>query len=133
LHYNPAGQLAEVVMPEVVPTGLEPGHLRDIIAQLKQMPLAEPEGGPFTQKVWKKLAGIRWGTAKTYLEIATALGNPKASRAVGNACGTNRLLLVIPCHRVIASAGMGGFRAGLEWKAKLLELESESEQVVTAL
>jgi O-6-methylguanine DNA methyltransferase len=61
----------------------------------------------------------------TYRELASAVGSPRASRAIGNACAQNRLLIVVPCHRVLAESGLGGFRLGLAWKRRLLELESE--------
>jgi O-6-methylguanine DNA methyltransferase len=65
---------------------------------------------------------------KTYGEIAAALGKPGAARAVGNACGANPLPLYIPCHRVVAGNGLGGFTSGLAWKRALLKAEGWNEE-----
>jgi methylated-DNA-[protein]-cysteine S-methyltransferase len=81
-------------------------------------------GTPFQQAVWRACAKIPWGQTRSYGELAGAAGHPNAARAVGAAMGANRLLLVVPCHRVIASDGsLGGFGAGLPVKAALLRLE----------
>ena len=75
---------------------------------------------PFTLSVHRCLARIPYGQTRTYGEIATALGNPNAARAVGGACGRNRILIIVPCHRVLAADSLGGFGAGLDIKKKLL-------------
>lgn len=81
-------------------------------------------GTPFQVQVWKALQGIPYGETRTYGDIARAIDNPKAVRAVGRANGANPLALAIPCHRVIAAGGgLGGFAGGLECKHFLLELE----------
>jgi len=81
-------------------------------------------GTPFQLAVWKAVAAVPYGTTTTYQGIAAAIGKPAAVRAVGNAVGANPLLLIIPCHRVITSAGApGGYRAGKENKEFLLKLE----------
>lgn len=78
----------------------------------------------FQQRVLQELAAIPWGSTRTYGEVAAAMGNPRAARAVGQACGANRIPLVIPCHRVTAAGGrLGGFGGGLDWKRRLLALE----------
>jgi O-6-methylguanine DNA methyltransferase len=82
-----------------------------------------PEGTEFQKKVWKALKKIPRGQTRTYGEIAAAIGHPKAVRAVGSACGANPLPVFIPCHRVVAAGGLGGFGRGLPWKVLLLELE----------
>lgn len=83
-----------------------------------------PKGTPFQMKVWNKLVAIPFGQTKNYKQIAIEIGNPKASRAVGNACGKNPILLLIPCHRVIASdKSLGGFSASFSLKKTLLEIE----------
>lgn len=79
--------------------------------------------GPFFIKAWKALYEIPFGEVRTYGQIAQTAGSPKAVRAAGQACGANPIVLFIPCHRVVASGGPGGFGAGLEWKTKLLKLE----------
>lgn len=74
------------------------------------------EGTEFRHKVWAKIAEIPCGEVRTYADIAQALGS--APRPVGGACGANPLPLVVPCHRVVAANGLGGFnakRGGLDW------------------
>ena len=83
-------------------------------------------GTPFQQRVWHALQQIPYGTTRTYGEIAAAIGNPRASRAVGMACNKNPLLLIVPCHRVVGANGkLVGFAYGTEAKRWLLELEVE--------
>lgn len=85
-----------------------------------------PIGTIFQKKVWAELEKIKFGKTLSYGEIAKKIKSPKASRAVGTACGKNPLPLVIPCHRVIANDGsIGGFSAGLATKRKLLALENK--------
>jgi methylated-DNA-[protein]-cysteine S-methyltransferase len=87
------------------------------------LPLA-PRGTPFQQSVWTALAQIPYGESRSYRDIARAIGNPAAVRAVGAANGRNPIPIVVPCHRVIGSNGtMTGFAGGLEAKAYLLRLE----------
>jgi len=118
------GRLLSVTLPDKVPAGLTAAHLATVIAALDQHQLATESGPPFHRKVWAKLRTIPAGKTLTYGRIAAALGNPRASRAVGQACGANPLLLTIPCHRVVGVNGLGGFACGLAWKKKLLELEA---------
>lgn len=81
-------------------------------------------GTDFQRAVWNALTKIPFGETRSYGEIAAAVGNPKAYRAVGNAVGRNPLLIVIPCHRVISgSGGIGGFSADIGIKKYLLESE----------
>ena len=78
----------------------------------------------FQWRVWQALRAIPRGETRTYGEIARAIGAPTASRAVARACATNRVSVVIPCHRVIASDGsLAGYRWGVERKKRLLERE----------
>lgn len=96
-----------------------------IAGELKEfaLPMA-PDGTPFMQKVWLELQSIPCGGTATYKEIASATGNPKASRAVGMACSRNPIPVFIPCHRVVGSDGrLTGFRGGIDLKGRLLELE----------
>jgi O-6-methylguanine DNA methyltransferase len=81
------------------------------------------ERPPFHLRVWRAMYAIPFGAVRTYGQIAAAAGSPRAVRAVGQACGSNPIVLFIPCHRVVATGGPGGFGSGLEWKRKLLELE----------
>jgi methylated-DNA-[protein]-cysteine S-methyltransferase len=81
-------------------------------------------GTPFQRKVWRALLKIPRGQTRSYAWVAKQIGQPKAVRAVANACGANRVPILIPCHRVIASDGsLGGFGGGLAMKKKLLALE----------
>jgi len=82
-----------------------------------------PQGTDFQQAVWRELKKIPRGQTRTYGEIAAAIGSPKAVRAVGSACGANPLPVFIPCHRVVAKNGPGGFGSGLPWKILLLTME----------
>jgi len=78
----------------------------------------------FQRQVWDKLRAIPYGQTVSYGDVAKALGNPGAVRAVGRACATNPVALVIPCHRVVREdQSLGGYRWGLERKKKLLERE----------
>ena len=78
---------------------------------------------PFYLRVWKALYAIPFGEVRSYAQIASAAGSPRAARAVGQACGANPIVLFIPCHRAVATNGPGGFGAGLAWKRRLLQLE----------
>ncbi len=81
-------------------------------------------GTAFQEKVWNVIASIGYGEILTYGEIAQQVSKPRAARAVGNACGSNPIPLIVPCHRVTASnGGLGGYSSGLDKKRKLLELE----------
>ncbi len=83
------------------------------------------KGTAFQQSVWQALREIPAGETRSYGELAAALGNPKASRAVGGANGANNIAVLIPCHRVIASdGGLGGYAYGTEIKRELLRRES---------
>lgn len=77
----------------------------------------------FERKVYEATRKIPPGEVRTYGEIAAAIGNAGASRAVGNALAKNPACIVIPCHRVVATNGLGGFTGGLAWKRALLRLE----------
>lgn len=81
-------------------------------------------GTDFRLRVWNALADIPYGGTVSYSGIAALAGNPKACRAAGNAVGKNPFLIVLPCHRVIASDGtIGGFSADIGIKKYLLEFE----------
>lgn len=81
------------------------------------------DGTPFTQAVCKTLARVPFGTTTTYGLLAAMAGYPGACRAVGTVMRKNRLLLVLPCHRVLAVNGLGGYACGLEKKRWLLRFE----------
>jgi AraC family transcriptional regulator, regulatory protein of adaptative response / methylated-DNA-[protein]-cysteine methyltransferase len=79
----------------------------------------------FQWRVWEELRRIPFGATRSYQEIAKAIGKPNAVRAVARACASNRLALVIPCHRVIREdKSLGGYRWGIERKDKLLQQEA---------
>ena len=83
------------------------------------------KGTDFQQRVWNALLDIPYGETRSYKQIAEAIGNPKAVRAVGMANNRNPLLIVVPCHRVIGADGkLVGYGAGIEKKEFLLRLES---------
>jgi len=87
------------------------------------LPLA-PDATPFQARVLEVLAEIPYGETRSYRDVAVAVGNPKAVRAVGGANGSNPIPIVIPCHRVIGSNGtLTGFGGGLDTKRFLLDLE----------
>lgn len=82
-------------------------------------------GTPFQQQVWKALATIAYGETWSYRDLAEAVGNPKAVRAVGLANGKNPVSIVVPCHRVVGADGnLTGYGGGLPAKQLLLELEA---------
>ncbi|NCB62140.1 MAG: methylated-DNA--[protein]-cysteine S-methyltransferase [Clostridia bacterium] len=83
-----------------------------------------PRGTEFQRRVWDALRGIPWGETRSYADIAAAVGNPKAVRAVGGANHNNPIPIFIPCHRVVGKNGsLTGYGGGLELKQKLLLLE----------
>ena len=78
---------------------------------------------PFAARVTDELLKVPYGEVISYMELAKRAGSPKAGRAVGNVMSANPLPIIIPCHRVIAANGLGGYSYGAEMKIKLLELE----------
>jgi len=122
-------RLTGVALPARPPVDLTPDALRQLCASLAARPLQFPAGAsPFRRRVWEAIRQIPLGQTVTYRELATRIGSPGAARAVGGACAANRLLLAVPCHRVVASRGLGGFALGLEWKRRLLALEAEESR-----
>ncbi len=84
----------------------------------------DPHGTAFQTAVWRTLMTIPYGTTRTYGGIAASIGRPRAARAVGMACRTNPIGLVIPCHRVVGADGsLTGYAGGLTMKARLLKHE----------
>ena len=87
------------------------------------LPLS-PHGTPFQRQVWQALRTIHYGSTCTYGQLAAAVGNPRAARAVGMANHRNPLPILIPCHRVIGSTGsLTGYAGGVERKRLLLSIE----------
>jgi AraC family transcriptional regulator of adaptative response/methylated-DNA-[protein]-cysteine methyltransferase len=109
------------------------GRLRETVSKvLKHLNGKEPHfdlavdirATAFQRQVWEKLRAIPYGQTVSYSDVAKALGKPGAVRAVGHACATNPVALVIPCHRVVREdKSLGGYRWGLERKQRLLEQE----------
>jgi AraC family transcriptional regulator, regulatory protein of adaptative response / methylated-DNA-[protein]-cysteine methyltransferase len=108
-------------------------HIEALILQIDEyfkgdrkefiLPLFMP-GTEFQQSVWHELIKIEYGTTRTYLEQAEALGKPDAIRAVAHANGLNRMSIIVPCHRVIGSDGsLTGYGGGLWRKKWLLDFE----------
>jgi AraC family transcriptional regulator of adaptative response/methylated-DNA-[protein]-cysteine methyltransferase len=112
--------------------------LESVATQIKQLlsgsaaPLNIPldlRGTAFQQMVWKELRRIPQGQTRSYTDVAKAIGKPKAVRAVANACGSNPVAIVVPCHRVVQKNGsLAGYRWGVKRKAALLEKEAVSNK-----
>ena len=93
--------------------------------QTFELPLST-QGTPFQKSVWAALMDIPYGQTRSYKDIASAVGNPKACRAVGMANNKNPIAIIIPCHRVIGADGsLVGYGSGLDKKTILLELEQK--------
>ncbi|MGD9980757.1 MAG: methylated-DNA--[protein]-cysteine S-methyltransferase [Hyphomonadaceae bacterium] len=92
-----------------------------------------PQGTEFQRKVWAALQAIPYGATRSYAQQATAIGAPKATRAVGAANGRNPIPVIIPCHRVIGANGsLTGFGGGMERKQILLDLEQGGDLLARA-
>jgi O-6-methylguanine DNA methyltransferase len=137
------GKLVDLALPETwkspqrppLLTGQEGAVGRRLVRELRAylagrrrrftVPIA-PEGSAWQRQVWAAMRRIPWGQVRTYGELARTVGKPGAARAVGAACGANTLLIVTPCHRVVAADGLGGFghkACRLDLKRKLLDIE----------
>lgn len=119
--------------------GLDQPLLRKTAAQLDEyfagirrdfdIPLTFITGTPFQRRVWQELSAIPYGETRSYADIAAAIGNPKAVRAVGMANHHNPISIIIPCHRVIGKDGsLTGYAGGLDAKTWLLAQEKSSIQ-----
>ena len=84
-------------------------------------------GSSFQKKIWKGISRVTAGETTTYGALAAATGSTGAARAVGRACNRNPLALIIPCHRIVAAKGPGGFAGDISIKLKLLELENQEK------
>jgi methylated-DNA-[protein]-cysteine S-methyltransferase len=110
--------------PEAVATGL--AQLREYFASAREsfeLALASVPATTFQRDVWAALCDIPFGEVRTYAEVAFAVGRPRATRAVGNANHANPFPIVVPCHRVVARDGLGGYGGGDAIKRFLLDLE----------
>ena len=126
-----AGLTAEFPGAAVQPGTLPQGWAKAIAAAIGARPATTPDvpldvqGTAFQWRVWKALTAIPAGETRTYAEVASAIGRPRAVRAVARACATNPVALVVPCHRVVpAAGGPGGYRWGADRKADLLAREA---------
>jgi len=96
--------------------------------EIKSLDIPYELSGTYFQKlVWRTIATIPYGETRSYKEIAMMAGHPNAQRAVGNVCNKNCLLLLVPCHRVVAAHGLGGYGGNLEAKKWLLNNEKEKQ------
>ena len=106
--------------------------VRFVLASLTETPTAATlpfhvRATAFQQRVWQALLAIPRGETRTYAQIAEAIGSPSAVRAVGTACGSNPLAVVVPCHRVLGADGrLTGYRWGTDRKKQLLHLEAHN-------
>jgi methylated-DNA-[protein]-cysteine S-methyltransferase len=120
------GHRPETAGNELLDAAVE--QLSEYFAGLREhfdLSLTIPAGTPFDRAVWAHLATIPYAEMRTYGQVAAAVGEPDAARAVGVACGRNRLVIVLPCHRVVGADGtLVGFGGGLHRKRQLLELEA---------
>lgn len=108
------------------------GHLADG-EHLPELPL-DIRASAFQSRVWQALVAIPYGSTRTYGEIAAALGQPSAARAVAHACASNPVALVVPCHRVVGAGGdLRGYRWGIARKRELLAREASAQAVLEAL
>jgi AraC family transcriptional regulator of adaptative response/methylated-DNA-[protein]-cysteine methyltransferase len=91
------------------------------------------QASAFQWKVWQELQKIPFGETRSYSDVARAIGSPKAARAVAGACASNRVAVVIPCHRVVRRSGeLGGYRWGVERKRRLVEKERSAQERSTS-
>jgi AraC family transcriptional regulator of adaptative response/methylated-DNA-[protein]-cysteine methyltransferase len=104
--------------------------LRHISGQkLNAMLPLDIQATAFQRKVWSYLQSIPFGVTRSYTDVAKAIGQPTAMRAVARACASNRIAVEIPCHRVVRENGeMGGYRWGIDRKRKLLEMEKSQSR-----
>jgi AraC family transcriptional regulator of adaptative response/methylated-DNA-[protein]-cysteine methyltransferase len=108
-------RLVDAAVGQVVKSGMHSGDA---------LPL-DLRGTAFQLRVWQALRAIPHGQTRSYSQLARELGNPNATRAVARACATNRVALVVPCHRVVGASGsLTGYRWGIERKHQLLDAES---------
>ena len=98
-------------------------------ADAPDLPPLDVAATAFQWRVWNALTRIPSGTTKSYGELAAELGVPKAARAIGRACGSNKLALIVPCHRIVREDGsLGGWRWGVDRKRELLAGEQRGGQ-----
>ena len=114
----------------------EDRELAQVLRELKEylegkrqrftVPFEQAYATPFHRQVYRTLMTVPYGHVVSYGELARLAGAPGAARAVGSAMKRNRLCLLVPCHRVVAANGIGGYNGQIEWKRRLLELEKQA-------
>lgn len=108
----------ESVVARVITAVEDPGAVPELPLDIR--------GTAFQETVWATLRAIPAGETRTYSEVAEAIGRPKAARAVAGACASNEIGVLVPCHRVVRTdGGLGGYRWGIERKARLLRRERD--------
>ena len=132
--------LIGIWLPSQATTTRGDGHdappvLKDTVTQLEEYFVGERtefdvpmdlDGTPFQKDVWTELTRIPYGKTISYGELARRVGRPKGPRAVGQANGKNPIPIIVPCHRVLASNGIGGYGGGLPMKRALLAVEGRT-------
>lgn len=134
-----AGLREDFPLAEIVREDETLGRLTDeVLARLqgkapdRNLPL-DIQATAFQRQVWEALMAIPAGETRTYGELAAEIGKPGAARAVGRACGSNRVALIIPCHRAVGANGsLTGYRWGVERKRRLLAAEADSAESLAA-
>ena len=136
LHFPQDKRGPTVVPPTTIPAQIQQWHrvtsdaVKRIVAGRSPNhfpPFDLSRGTEFQQSVWRAMTKIPFGRTSSYGELASAIGKPKAVRAVGGACGANPIPVLVPCHRVLAAnQKIGGFSSGLDRKRKLLAREGVS-------
>ncbi|MGX7677216.1 methylated-DNA--[protein]-cysteine S-methyltransferase [Plantactinospora sp. DSM 117369] len=134
VHFGPVeGALPATALPEAPDP--DTAGLPAAVAQLRAyfageltefaVPLSVRRGSEFERAVWTEMSKIPYGETRTYGEVAAAVGDPGAARAVGVACNRNPIPVIVPCHRIVGAGGkLVGFGGGLPRKRQLLELEA---------
>lgn len=122
LHLVPAG--SRIPAP-ASPSNVSAIHWLDCYFSGREpdfIPPLEPQGTLFQRRVWQELLKVPYGQTITYGELARRIGC-RSAQAVGQALNRNPIAIIVPCHRVVAASGLGGYAYGLEIKRKLLNLE----------
>jgi methylated-DNA-[protein]-cysteine S-methyltransferase len=125
LSYRPIPDAEERETPLLKRAAVQLSEYFDGRRRIFDLPL-DPRGTAFQKSVWSALQDIPYGETRSYKDIACAVGNPKACRAVGMANNKNPIAVIIPCHRVIGADGtLVGYGGGLDIKQALLDLEKK--------
>jgi methylated-DNA-[protein]-cysteine S-methyltransferase len=144
VHFGPVEGAVPADFDPAVPADFDPAvvrgtvgdaRLRAVVGELRSyfageltaftVPLSVRRGSDFERAVWREMSQIPYGGMRTYGEVAAAVGEPGAARAVGVACNRNPIPVIVPCHRIVGAGGkLVGFGGGLPRKRHLLELEA---------